>query len=117
MTLHWPEITGTERFRPIRTWRPGYSLADQHFVGTFGISAQGRNELVLVRKAGPFAPLCTQCPPRSYRRPFIIRDDRKKILDSDCPRSSEILNRRLVNRNELGADCRRSDDARMHHVR
>jgi hypothetical protein len=54
---------------------------------------------------------------RAYGRPFIVCNYRKEILDTYRLRAGEVLDRGLVDRDQLCADCWRSDDAPMQHAR
>jgi len=54
---------------------------------------------------------------RAHGRPFIIGGDGEKILDPHDFGAGQIFDRALIDGDQLGADRRRPDHARMHHVR
>jgi hypothetical protein len=114
VALHRPKISGVARDRATDR---RLSARDQDFVGNIAIGAQCCGELVLLRKAGPGAPLRAQSAGRAHRCPFIVGDHGEKILDPHHLCARKIFDRGFVDGDQLGANCRRPDHARMHHVR
>src|SRR5262249_29432643 len=50
------------------------------------------------------------------RTPFIVRNDREQILHAHDFRAGNVLDRRLINGDELSADGYRPDEASVEHV-
>ena len=85
--------------------RPRRSAVHDRLVALDDAVAQVALEVVVPGQAAPLGPRRLELARRPHRRPLVVRHDGEEALDADDAHAGKLRDRRLVDRDERGADA------------
>ena len=117
MALHRPVIGSGECLGAVRPLRAGTPLLTRVSSVMPGSARSVAARSSCAGKPDPSLHCARSARAARTARPFIVGDDRKEILDPHHFHAGKVLDRELIDGDELGADRRRPDHAGMLHAR